>query len=51
MTSKFQLVKEPSDKQEALQALCHQQNPTDPRAGLPEGQTEGKVHRVSTNER
>lgn len=26
----LQLVKESSDEQEALQALCHQQTPTDP---------------------
>lgn len=37
----LQLVKESSDEQEALQALCHQQTPTDPCAWLPEGETQG----------
>lgn len=37
----MQLVKESSDKQEALQTLCHQQTPTDPRARLPEAETQG----------
>lgn len=38
----LQFVKESSDQQEALQALCHQQNPTDPCARLPEGKAKGK---------
>lgn len=38
----LQLVEESSDKQEALQAVCHQQTATAACAGFPEGKAEGK---------
>lgn len=41
-----QLVKESSDEQEALQALCYQQNPADPCAWFPEGKTQGKFYQA-----
>lgn len=39
----LQSLKEPSNQQEALQAVCHQQTSTDPRSGFPEGEIKGKV--------
>lgn len=38
----FQLAEESSDKQEALQTICHQQTPAGSCARLPEGQAQGK---------
>lgn len=42
----FQSVEESSDKQEALQVICHQQTAAGSRARLPEGQAQGEFKRV-----